>query len=123
MTRDQTLAQRLDAGGVTPVAMAAHDHPHILTDAIGGMAGSPSIQIGQFRLQHDDSLLLCTNGLTDVVDDESVTAILLGAESLDERCHALVDLALARGTEDNVTAVIAKYTVPGGPVPGWITHL
>jgi len=34
-----------------------------------------------------------------------------------------VDLALARGGPDNVTVVVAKYTVPGGPVRGFITHL
>lgn len=123
LTNDQTLARHLDSGAATPVAMAGHDRPHILTDAMGGMAGSPSIQIGQLRLQPDDSLLLCTNGLTDVLDDETMAAILLEARSLDERCQALLDLALARGTEDNVTAVIANYTVPGGPVRGLIFHL
>ena len=123
LTRDQTLAARLDSGGGTPVAMAAHDHPHVLTDAMGGTAGSPSIQIGQFRLQEDDRLLLCTNGLTDVVDDESLVAIMAGTQSLEEQCRALVDSALARGAEDNVTAVVVKYTVPGGPVRGLIFHL
>ena len=123
LTRDQTLARRLDGGDATPVALAAHDRPHILTDAIGGMGGSPSIQIGQFRLQHDDCLLLCTNGLTDVVDDDRIAAILTRPESLDARCQALVDLALARGADDSITVVLATYSVPGGPVPGWITHL
>ena len=73
------------------------------------------------RLQPDDCVLLCTNGLTDVVDDEGMRAILLQPGSLDERCQALVDLALARGGPDNVTVVVAKYTVPGG-VRGFITH-
>ena len=124
LTRDQTLAQRLGAGGrAAPTAFAAHDIGHILTDAIGGRAGIPSIQIGKIRLQHDDCLLLCTNGLTDVVDDESIEATLLQSGSLDQRCQALVDLALARGSPDNMTAVVAKYPVPGGPVRGFITHL
>ena len=124
LTRDQTLAQRLgDGGRPAPTALAAHDIGHILTDAIGGRAGTPSIQIGKIRLQHDDCLLLCTNGLTDVVDDESIEAILLQPGGLDQRCQALVDLALARGAADNVTAVVGKYCVPGGPVRGSITHL
>ena len=123
LTRDQTLAQRVDAGGHPLAELAAHDLGHILTDAIGGRAGSPSIQIGRIRLQHDDCLLLCTNGLTDVVDDQGVKAILLEPGGLDERCEALIDLALARGATDNVTAVVAKYCVPGGPVRGSITHL
>ena len=55
------------------------------------------------------------------MDDEGIRAILLQPGSLDERCKALVDLALARGGPDNVTVVVAKYTVPGG-VRGFITH-
>ena len=87
------------------------------------MAGAPTIQIGRIRLQPEDGLLFCTNGLTDVVDDESITALLLQHGNLDERCQALVDLALSRGSPDNVTAIVAKYLVPGGPVRGFVTHL
>jgi len=124
LTRDQTLAQRFGAGArPAPTPFAAHDIGHVLTDAIGGRAGTPSIQIGKIRLQDEDCLLLCTNGLTDVVDDESARAVLQQPGALDQRCQALVDLALARGGADNVTAVVAKYSVPGGPVRGFITHL
>jgi protein phosphatase len=123
LTRDQTLAQRLETGTPGPIELASHDLSHLLTDAIGGRAGSPSIQVGHFRLQPGDCVLLCTNGLTDLVDNESSQAILLQPRSLDERCQALVDLALERGSEDNVTAVLANYSVPGGPVRGSVTHL
>ena len=123
LTRDQTLAQRVDAGGRPLTELAAHDLGHILTDAIGGRAGTPSIQIGRIRLQHNDHLLVCTNGLTDVVDDESIRSVLRHSGSLEQCCEALIDLALARGSSDNVTAVVATYLVPGGPVRGSITHL
>lgn len=124
MTRDQTLAQRLEAGSPpAPTAVAAQDLGHLLTDAIGGRAGLPSIQIGRIRLEPDDCLLLCTNGLTDVVDRESVKATLLQPGGLEEQCQALVDLALARGATDSVTAIVAKYSVPGGPVRGSVIHL
>ena len=124
LTRDQTLAERLEAGiPPGPTAVAAYDLGHLLTDAIGGTAGSPSIQIGRIRLEPDDCLLLCTNGLTDVVDHESMKAILLQPDGLDQQCQALVDLARAREGTDNVTAIIAKYSVPGGPVRGSVVHL
>jgi protein phosphatase len=124
LTRDQTLAQRLEAGAPpAPMPLAAHDLGHLLTDAIGGRAGSPSIQIGRIRLEPDDCLLLCTNGLTDVVDHESIRAILLQPDDVHQRCQALVDLALSRGSADDVTAVLAKYCVPGGPVRGSVTDL
>lgn len=122
LSRDQTLAQRLDEGfPAAPMPFAAHDSGHILTDAIGGQAGSPSIQFGKIRLQPEDCLLICTNGLTDVVDDETIASILGQPLSVDWRCQTLVDLALSRGP-DNVTAVVAKYSVVA-PVRGFVTHL
>jgi PPM family protein phosphatase len=124
LTRDQTLGQRLEDGNpAAPTAVAAHDLGHLLTDALGGSAGSPSIQIGRIRLEPDDCLLLCTNGLTDAVDHESLTAVLLQSGEVERQCQALVDLALARGGTDNVTAILAKYSVPGGPVRGSVTHM
>jgi serine/threonine protein phosphatase PrpC len=124
LSRDQTLAQRFDNGfPAAPTAFAAHDAGHILTDVIGGQDWSPSIQFGRIRLQPEDCVLICTNGLTDVVDDETIASILRQPGSVDERCQALVDLALSRNAADNVTTVVAKYSVPGGPVPGFITHL
>jgi protein phosphatase len=124
LTRDQTLAGRLEEGRRSaPTAVAAHDLGHLLTDAIGGTAGSPSIQIGRIRLEPDDRLLLCTNGLTDAVDHESVTAILGEPGGPDRQCQTLVDLALARGATDNVTAIVATYSVPGGPVRGSVVHM
>jgi len=112
LTRDQTFGQHVvDTGRPAPIELAAHDLRHILTDAIGGRAGRTNIQIGEFRLQHDDCVLLCTKGLTDVVDDESSGAILRQSRRLDERCQALVDLAVARGAIDDVTVVLAEYSI------------
>jgi serine/threonine protein phosphatase PrpC len=119
LTRDQTSAQRRnDAAHPSPIELAAHDLQHLLTDAIGGRAGGARVQIGHYRLAHDDSVLLCTNGLTDVVDDHSIAAILGQPRGLGEQCQVLVDEALARGGGDNVTAVLAKYHFPDGPVVG-----
>ena len=112
LTNDQTLRQRIVDWGPGPVEAAANELGHVLPDVIGGHARPARIQLGQFALREKDCVLLCTNGLSDVVDDESAAAVLRMRAPLDERCTALVDLALARGTRDNVTAVLAKYDVP-----------
>jgi protein phosphatase len=112
LTNDQTLRQRIVDWGPGPVEAAANELHHVLTDVIGGHARPARIQLGQFALRAGDCVLLCTNGLSDVVDDESAAAVLRMRAPLAERCGALVDLALARGTRDNVTAVVAKYDVP-----------
>ncbi len=111
LTSDQTLRQSIADSGPGPFEAAANELDRVLTDVIGGHA-RPAIQIGQFELRGEDCVLLCTNGLSAVVDDKSAAAILGMRAPLDERCGALVDLALARGTRDNVTAVLAKYDVP-----------
>ena len=123
LTRDQTLAARMEVGDPPLIELAADDLSHLLTDAIGGRGGPPSMQATLYRLQPGDCVMLCTNGLTDLVDDEGCRAILLSPGSLDARCQALVDLALARGGVDSVTALLAVYTLPGGPVRGRIIHL
>ena len=112
LTNDQTLRQRIAQSGPGPFEAAANELDHVLTDVIGGHARPAHIQLGQFELRGEDCVLLCTNGLSDVVDDKSAAALLGRRATLDERCGALVDLALARGTRDNVTVVLAKYDVP-----------
>lgn len=115
LTRDQTLAQRLaETGRRAPTELAAHDLRHLLTDAIGGHAGEPDIEIQNYLLMDGDVVLLCTNGLTDVVEDDRIAALLRERHSqrLDAQCQTLVDLALERGGPDNITVVLARYRIP-----------
>ena len=55
-----------------------------------------------------DQILICTDGLTDLVADEEVLEILVGDESKDEQLQKLVDLANLRGGHDNITAVVLQ---------------
>ena len=115
LTRDQTLAQRrAETGRMTPIELAARDLRHILTDAIGGHAGEPDVEIQNYLLLNGDVVLLCTNGLTDLVEDDTIAGVLRGGASRPptEQCQALVDLALERGGPDNITAVVARYRIP-----------
>jgi protein phosphatase len=113
LTRDQTVAQRMrETGRAVPTELAGHDLRHVLTDAIGGHAGEPRIDIENYPLLDGDLLLLCTNGLTDVVDDDAIADLLRRPAPAQDQCRALVNLALERGGPDNVTVVIAKYSIP-----------
>jgi PPM family protein phosphatase len=113
MSSDQTLAQHMsENGGPAPVERATEDLRHILTETIGGRSGGLRIQVEHFRLWDGDRLLLCTDGLTDQVDDERIAEILTPYRRLDEQCQALIDLSLEAGGLDNATAVMAQYTIP-----------
>ena len=119
VTRDQTLAQRLlERGRSAPTELAAHDLRHILTDAIGGLAGDADIQIESFRLFDNDIVMLCTNGLTDFVTDDQIAVVLASDRPPDELCQALVDLALQHHAADNVTVLLGKYRIPAAHAAG-----
>lgn len=115
LTRDQTLGQRLaETGRTTPIELAAHDLRHVLTDALGGHAGAPDIEIQNYLLLDGDLVLLCTNGLSDLVDDDKIASVLRNdaSQELDAQCQRLVDLALGRGGPDNITVLLARYRIP-----------
>jgi PPM family protein phosphatase len=63
-------------------------------------------------LTDGDRLLLCTDGLTEMVDDATIATELGRQTSSAEACRALIDLALDRGGKDNVTVVVADYRIP-----------
>lgn len=115
LTRDQTLTQRLaETGRTSPMELAAHDLRHMLTDAIGGHGGEPDIEIQNYLLMNGDVVLLCTNGLTDLVEDDKIAGVLRAApaQPLNDTCQTLIDLALEGGGPDNITAVLARYQIP-----------
>jgi protein phosphatase len=106
LTRDHTRAQdSLDAG--EPVA--SQSWYHTLTNCLGGNGLPLWVEFHHFRLTDDDQLLLCTDGLTDLVADEEIAAVLVRGAPPQEGVQALVQLALARGGRDNVTAILARY--------------
>jgi protein phosphatase len=110
ITRDQTLAQALaDAGEITPEEVQTHRLRHVLTHAIGSDDPEMNASIARTRLLDGDSLLVCTDGLTDMVDDARIAETLGAAPNADADCRTLVDLALAGGGRDNVTVVVAFY--------------
>jgi protein phosphatase len=113
LTRDHTMARQI-ATAKSPVGLerSARDLQHILTDAIGAGGNAPVVDVEQFRLKDGDVVLLCTNGLTDAVDDARIADVLALPRQPAEQCAALIDLAMERRTEDNTTVVLAHYRIP-----------
>lgn len=64
-------------------------------------------------LRSGDSFLICSDGLSDMVEDEMIGRIMAMERSLDQKAKDLVDLALAGGGYDNVTVVLAGYETQG----------
>ena len=112
LTRDNTLAQELiDAGIARAEDTATQAMRHVLTAALAtGEQADPQVQ--RFHLSDGDQVLLCTDGLTGMVRDETIATILHDADSATKACQTLIDLALAAGGSDNTTAIVARYRFP-----------
>ena len=116
LTRDHTYAQLLvDTGQLAPGDVAGSRHRHVLTNALGGSIEDVQVDTDRLQLEDGDRLLLCSDGLTDLVDDETITEILLEATRSSDACERLVQRALDSGGRDNVTVIVAAYRLPEEP--------
>ncbi len=113
LSRDHTYAQMLiDTGQRQEGDIALSGVRHILTNALGGSVEHVEVDVDWAGLEDGDRLLLCSDGLTDCVDDDTIAKTLSATQSSNEACTQLVQLALDRGGRDNVTAIVAAYEFP-----------
>jgi protein phosphatase len=115
LTRDHTLGSRGSMAPLAPlvdVNNTARDLTHILTETIG-MKGSvgPRIDLERFQLAHGDRILVCTNGVSDALDESVVTNVLGSGLPLADQAQRLVDLAMAAAGDDDATALVAGFTI------------
>jgi protein phosphatase len=107
LSHDHSFVQSLvDEGKLTAQEARTHPHRSLLLRVLLGRADNEP-DIGQLAGQAGDRYLVCSDGLTDMVDDATI-AQTLAIESLDEAADRLIELALAGGGLDNVTVVIGE---------------
>lgn len=109
VTRDQTVTERLiDEGRLRPEDAPQHPDYHVLTAALGvGESVKAQSPENPLPLAANDLLLLCTDGLHDLVNDEELRGIAL-ADPPGTACRKLVEQAKLRGGLDNITVQIIK---------------
>lgn len=114
MTRDQSYVQvLLDAGVLDSQEAARSPFKNVVLQSMGQ---KPDVQValGRLALFRGDRLLLCSDGLTGhVTDEEIANEFARPGVGIDAIVRTLVDLALARGGEDNITVVVAEVTGEG----------
>ena len=111
LTRDHTYVQMLvDSGLLTPEAAAESKARHVLVNALGGSDEGVQVYIERVPLVNGDRVLLCSDGLTDAVNDEVIRAVLAEGATAAATCQALVDRALDGGGHDNITVIVASYS-------------
>jgi PPM family protein phosphatase len=115
LTHDQTVAQEMaDAGTIRPADVATHRFRHVLTQALGRKSGQVCVEAARIKLYDGDEILLCSDGLTEMVDDSMIAAVLTANPLIDDACQTLVQCALDNGGKDNVTVALARYHIAGG---------
>ena len=107
LTADHTWVQeQVDAGRLTRDEASAHPYRNVVTRALSGDAFAEP-DVGEWALEQGDVLLLCSDGVSDVVPDDELAQILSAADAAGG-ARALVDWALAAGGSDNLSAVVVR---------------
>ncbi len=113
LTRDHTLVQALiDQGKLDEASAAVHPQRSVITRALGP---EPAVEVDtqSVRLRDGDMFLLCSDGLTGMVDEETLGRIVSGSEGLREAGERLIDAANAAGGRDNITVVLFRVEGEG----------
>lgn len=108
LTRDHNPVNELLArGAITPEQAAIHPERHVLSQSLG-VSDSIRVKPGHVRgkLEAGQQFLLCSDGLTDELDDTAIAAQLKVCTTPDEQVKTLIDQALAAGGRDNVTVIV-----------------
>lgn len=108
LTRDHTMLQeQIDSGIMTVEDAARLGFKGMLTRGLG-VLDSVEAELGVHDAQADDLFLICSDGLTDLVDDRDVAVVLSADGDLGQRADRLVALANDNGGRDNISVILAR---------------
>jgi protein phosphatase len=118
MTRDHSLVEEfMRQGRLTPEQAEKHPQRSVITRALGPES---DVDVDTFTIQARDGdvYLLCSDGLSGMVSDEDMEAILAEGDSLDDTAATLIDAANGNGGRDNITAVLFRIEDDGTGAAG-----
>ena len=129
LTMEHTLERLISASAALRRARLEARRPRaseqrtseVATEAAGPRQDAPEVSIEHVQLWSGDRVLMCTDGLSEVVQEERISEMLAAQRSPAEDCRRLVDLALSSGATDSVTVVIADYRTARVPAPAEAT--
>jgi PPM family protein phosphatase len=110
LTRDHTVAQEhIEQGTLTKEAAMQHPFSSMLTRALG-LQVSVDVDALEERIERNDVLLLCSDGLTGLLTDHDLENLLRAAQDLGRVADQMVSLANERGGHDNITVILARIS-------------
>ena len=110
LTRDHTLvAELVRSGAIKPEQVADHHLRHVITNVVGGPQAGVKVEARAFEVQAGDRLLLCSDGLTEMVTNDAIAAVLDAVAEPEAAAKTLLDQANAAGGRDNITVLIVRF--------------
>ncbi len=115
LTRDQTLLNYLlDIGAEMPADQEKDSRRSILTQAVG-TSQTLDVKLTYARVRQGDYILLCSDGLYNMVQMPAMLSIINSEDTLANKCKFLIAKADENGGTDNITVIMAELTGPGLP--------
>ena len=116
LTRDHTFtADLVESGVIQQKDVAGHRYRHVITNVVGGHEAGVRVEAHAVQVQPEDRLLLCSDGLTEVVTNDAIAATLAAEPDPERACVRLVKQANDAGGPDNITAVVVKFEALHAP--------
>ena len=110
ITRDHSLLQeQIDAGLLTPERAAVSPNKNLVTRALG-VELDVMLELHEHQVESGDLYLMCSDGLSDMMDDNAMAGILQHRSSLAAMADDLISLANENGGRDNITVLLAQVT-------------
>ena len=111
LTQDHTLVQQqLDEGLISADKIKHHPLRNVITRALGSKE-EVIVDVEDLKLNDGDTIIMCSDGLTGMLEDEEIREIVLRHDQdLEAACKSLIDAANARGGDDNITVILARYS-------------
>ncbi len=109
ITKDHSLVEMLvESGEITKEEAKSHPQKNIITRAVGTDKTVES-DVYEFKTKKDDVILLCSDGLVNMVEDETILSIINTSKNLEEAANNLVLNAETAGGTDNITVILIRF--------------
>lgn len=109
ITKDHSLVEMLvDSGEITKEEAKSHPQKNIITRAVGTDKTVES-DVYEFKTKKGDVILLCSDGLVNMVEDETILSIINTSKNLEEAANNLVFNAETAGGTDNITVILIRF--------------
>ncbi len=115
LTRDHTLVAEMVRNGAIRANEAGQNRlRHVITNVVGGTTAELKVEVHKVHLEARDVLLLCSDGLTEMLADEEIASVLRAEADPEQACRQLVAGANSKGGVDNITVIVARYDTDTG---------